>query len=368
MRNDYFQHLNYTLGDEDSRLELGILPADSGHVMAIAGSGGRVLPLLARRPRRLTCVDICRPQLFLTELRVEALRALTREEFLGLLGYPGSEVSPEERRRLFHQLALSADAARFLEGLFGARGWGPLLYSGRFEQTLRTLSRVNGFFTGPRGRGLFETRSREEQLAYLERRFPRRAWHTVLRLMGNSAVLNSLLYKGDFPKKNIPGSAYRFYREAFERLFSDAHARESFFLQMVFFGELRFAEGFPVECDADVFEEARRALGGTTVSYVHGDILEVAQRAGDVDFLSLSDVPSFLPAERERGFLQILRPGLAPGGLVVTRGHLRVARPDASGYACISERYADLMSAEKTQMWSVNVYQKPGERRALEGT
>ena len=44
--------------------------------MAVAGSGGRVLPLLARRPRRLTCVDICRPQLFLTELRVEALRAL----------------------------------------------------------------------------------------------------------------------------------------------------------------------------------------------------------------------------------------------------------------------------------------------------
>lgn len=368
MRNDYFQHLNYTLGDEDSRLELGILPAHSDHVMAVAGSGGRVLPLLARRPRRLTCVDICRPQLFLTELRVEALRALTRGEFLGLLGYPGRALAPEERRRLFRQLALSPDAARFFEGLFAAHGWGPLLYSGRFERTLRTLARVNGLLTGSRGRGLFETGDREAQRVYLERRFPRRAWRAVLLLLGNSAVLNSLLYKGDFPKKNIPGSAYRFYRDAFERLFSDARARESFFLQLVFFGELRFAEGLPVECDADVFEAARRALGSTAVSYVHGDILEVAQRAGDVDFLSLSDVPSFLPEEREQDFLQLLRPGLAPGGLVVTRGHLRVARPDASGFACISERYADLMSAEKTQMWSVNVYQKPGERRAIEGT
>lgn len=367
MRNDYFKHLNYTLGDEDSRLELGILPSDRGHVMAVAGSGGRVLPLLARRPRRLTCVDICRPQLFLTELRVEALRALTREEFLGLLGYPGPAISPEARWHLFRRLTLSPDAARFFEGLCGAHGWQPLLYSGRFEQTLRTLSRITGLFTGPRGRGVFEARGLEEQLSYLEERFPRRAWHTVLRLMGNSAVLNSLLYKGEFPKKNIPGSAYRFYRASFERLFSDAPARESFFLQMVFFGELRFEEGFPVECDADVFEAARRALEGTEVAYVHGDILEVARQAGDVDFLSLSDVPSFLPEARERDFLQLLGPGLTPGGLVVTRGHLRVARPDASGYARVSERYADLMNAEKTQLWSVDVYQKPGECRPLEG-
>lgn len=364
MKSHYFRHLNYTLGDEDSRLEFGILEPEAGHVMAVAGSGGRVLPLLARHPRHLTCVDISQPQLFLTELRVEAVRSLEREEFLGFLGYPGHVIRPEERRQLLGRLALSLDAARFFEELFGSIDWQPLLYLGRFERTLRVISRVNGLLTGAAGRGLFEAESMEEQLAYLQSRFPRRAWCAVLRLMGNATVLNSLLYKGEFPRKNIARSTYDIYRDLFDRLFTHGCARESFFLQMVFFGELRFAEGLPVECAPEVFSAAKRALQHTSVSYVTGDIIEAAREAKDVDFLSLSDVPSFLDDERARSFLQALSPGLNPQAVIVTRGHLRISHPEPTGYEVVSERYAPLVSAEKTQLWNVNVYRKSGQPRA----
>src|SRR5512143_1611536 len=143
---------------------------------------------------------------------------------------------PEERARCFRRLSLSAPAREFLEGFFEAHAWAPPLYTGRFEGMLKQLSQVNRLLTGRAGQGLFEARTRQEQAEYLRTRFPQTAWKAVLLLLGNSAVLNSLLYRGDFPKKNIPGSAYSIYRSIFSRLFETCLARESFFLQLVFFG------------------------------------------------------------------------------------------------------------------------------------
>lgn len=356
----YFrEQLNYTLGDEDSSVELAILPEGARHVLSIAGSGGRVLPLLARAPRQLTCVDISLPQLHLTELRLAAARELSHAEYLGLFGYPPVAMSPEERARHFQRLALSSPAQQFLQGLFEALSWSPPLYVGRFERMLKQLAGVNRLFTGKAGRGLFEARSREEQAAYLRDTFPHTAFKAVLLLLGNSAVLNSLLYKGDFPKKNIPGSAYAIYRDIFSRLFQTFLARESFFLQLAFFGELRFPEGNPIECEPDVYARAQAALKRTEIRFVQDDILELGRREpGAIDFVSLSDVPSFLKGPREVDFLQTLRPGLAPGALVVTRGHLRIPRPETTGYELITSSYEDVVRRERTQLWQVQVYRK----------
>jgi S-adenosylmethionine-diacylglycerol 3-amino-3-carboxypropyl transferase len=353
----YFkEQLNYTLGDEDSSVELSILPEGARHVLTIAGSGGRVLPLLARAPKRLTCVDISYPQLHLTELRLTALKELEHAEFLGLLGYPPVVMAPEERERHFRRLPLSAPAREFLEGFFVAHGWAAPVYVGRFERMLRQLSQVNRLFTGKAGQGVFETRTLEEQAEYLRTRFPQTAWKAVLLLLGNSAVLNSLLYRGDFPKKNIQGSAYSIYQDVFSRLFATCLARESFFLQLVFFGELRYPEGNPIECNPDVYARAKAALGRTEIRYVRGDILETARQEGAIDFVSLSDVPSFFKGPREMGFLQELRPGLAPDARVVTRGHLRVLRPDAAGFEPVTDFHQDALNRERTQLWQVQVY------------
>lgn len=358
-KDRYFAgQINYTMGDEDSRVELSVLPDGARHVLAVAGSGGRVLPLLARAPRRLTCVDITLPQLHLTELRLSAVRAFERAEFLGFLGYPPEVMGARERERAFRRLSLSTEAHAFLEQFLESHGWGPPVYVGRFEQMLRKLAQFNRLITGKAGQGLFEARTLEEQRAYLESRFPRTAWKAVLLLLGNSAVLNSLLYKGDFPEKNIEGSAYRIYQDVFSRLFHQGLARESFFLQMVFFGELRFPEGNPVECDAEVYTRAKAALARTEISLVQGDVIERALHMPErADFVSLSDVPSFLKGSREMTFLQDLRPALAQGAFVITRGHLRIPRPDTAGFELVTSSHEDAIKREKTQLWQVQIYQ-----------
>ena len=88
MSEQYFSSLNYSLANEDASVETGVLPYGSSQVLSIAGSGGRVIPLASKQPKKIICVDVCKVQLHLTEMRFSALRNLNFDEYLKLLGYP----------------------------------------------------------------------------------------------------------------------------------------------------------------------------------------------------------------------------------------------------------------------------------------
>src|SRR3954465_15129773 len=113
MKSAYFNKLNYTLANEDTPMEYGILPEHQMHVMSVAGSGGRILPLLAKYPKIVTCVDVSQEQIYLCEMRFESLRVLSHSEFLAFWGYPPSLAKPKERKELFERLKLSQPAREF---------------------------------------------------------------------------------------------------------------------------------------------------------------------------------------------------------------------------------------------------------------
>lgn len=356
---EYFRRLNYTLANEDSRVELEALPENAGSVLCVAGSGARLLPLIARRPARVTCVDVAPEQLYLAELRVEAVRALPLDEYLAFWGYPPRSARPQERREVFATLPLSDAARSYWQKVFDERQWGSILYDGRWERTFAKLARVNGALTREAGRKLFEARTAEEHQDYLRKHFPRRRWLLTLLLLGNPVVFNLMLYKGDFPRKNLPGTPYSFYRDSFDKLYRAGPARENFFLQIVFFGELRYAEGNPIECNPEVYDKIRSALPHCEILYRQGDVVDLARaERGPVDFVSLSDVPSYLRPPAEQTFLQQIRCSLAPGGRVVARYYMRVPeRVDRTGYDDITSEFAGLIAREKVGVYRIEVLQ-----------
>lgn len=354
---DYFERLNYALGDEDSALEYAILPNRARHVVGVAGSGGRLLPLLARSPARMTCADISAPQLAFTRLRFALLEQTDHTSFMDFMGYyPGT--LPSQRQALFQQLDLPRADRRWLAELFQARYWQAPIYMGAFEQTLQRLAKVNRLFTGKAGREIFQCDDLGEQTDYYQNSFPIKRWKAVIALLGNAAVLNSLLYKGSFPPNNLGISSRAAYLRIFHALFTTQVVRESFFLQMLFFGELRYPQGLPLECDPMIFKHAREALQQCELRIVQADILDCAARYPDVDFVSLSDVPSFMPQAVGAGVLQRLRPCLADDALVVMRGHLHIVRPDDAGFCDITDQYLEAIAREKTQLWHVQVYRQ----------
>ena len=68
MSSQFFNKLNYTMSNEDTQFEYDLLDYNQGHVLCIAGSGSRVIPLLAKKPKRLSISDYSIEQLALTSL------------------------------------------------------------------------------------------------------------------------------------------------------------------------------------------------------------------------------------------------------------------------------------------------------------
>lgn len=353
----YFKHLNYTLGDEDAEAEMNMLAEDCRHVFAIADCGSRILPLVARAPRKLTCVDINPEQLAVTRLRIALLHKVDRNQFCAFLGYTDG-MTPEARRALFDSLELEGRHRDVLREMLERIHWGPLVYEGKFERMLITLSKVTRAVLGSACDRLFEHRDLPTQANYFRHGFPRLRWKLVLGLLGNSTALNSLLYKGDFPEKNIPKSYLCIYTEIFERLLTQFPARSSFFLQLIFLGRIRFEEGLPIECRPDVYAQAQARLKNCEVHFVEGDVLtSFGSTGGNIDYLSLSDVPSFLPDEAAADCLQLARPHMCDGGLAVIRGHVRLVQPRMDGFKDETTRFAELASRETTGLWHIHAFQ-----------
>src|SRR5688572_29069221 len=82
MQNRVFSGLNYSLGNEDCRVETRLLAPNTGHVVCVAIGGSQLVPFLSRRPKAVTFVDISKDQLLFAELRLKLLQMLSFDEFV----------------------------------------------------------------------------------------------------------------------------------------------------------------------------------------------------------------------------------------------------------------------------------------------
>jgi S-adenosylmethionine-diacylglycerol 3-amino-3-carboxypropyl transferase len=361
MSHDYFNSLNYTLANEDTTLEMRVLPESARHVLAVAGSGARVLPLLARMPDKVTCVDLSREQLLLTELRFASARSLRREDYLCFWGYPPRLVSPDFRKRVFSDLEISRDCREFFEALFLRSGWNSLLYTGRWETTFAKISKLCQTLLGKDALRIFEAKNFNEHMLFMSREFSQVRWNTLVFLIGNSTFFNALLYKGHFPQKNVPGSHRRYYKDAFNRIFAGGIPRENFFLQLTLLGKILFEEGNPVECESGVYEKIQSGLKNAKVIYRLGNVVDVVSESAvdPIDFVSLSDVPSYFDEKTSRDFLQTMARGLNDGAWVVARYYLRVINwMSREGFIRVNESFAKEIEEEKTQMYHIDIFRK----------
>jgi S-adenosylmethionine-diacylglycerol 3-amino-3-carboxypropyl transferase len=305
----------------------------------------------------LSCIDLSLSQLRLTELRIETLRSLTPKDYLAFFDYPPFQISPADRKRLFHRISLQAETAQYWSRVFESLDWRSVLYEGGWERTFARLSRINQLVTGQAGRDLFRCRDLSCQRDYIRDHFPHAAWSAVMRFLGQASVFNALLYKGQFPKSNLDGPVHQFYRSAFKRLFHNGLARENFFLQIVFLGRLIYPEGNPFDARLEVLEQAKLALSHTKIHYINDDVLRaLASSPLPVEFLSLSDVPSYFSGALERDYLQVLRRQLSARATVVQRFYLHLPTgTDRSGFEDISSCFLKEIDSEKVQVYRIEI-------------
>lgn len=358
MSNRYFSGLNYTLGNEDTSVEIGLVKQyNPKSIFSICGSGGRSLPLMHDECQELTVADLSREQLLLCELRLCTYKELSHQDFLLFWGYyPYSDVNHRgKRRELFVGLKLSDAAYAFFSQVFHQTQYDSLLYLGKWERTFLLFSKINRVLLAPDHDRIMRFDALSDQVLYYQNEFPITRWKALIQLLGNKAMFNALLYKGDFIKKNSPLSHFDYYYRAFDRLFTTDLAQKSFFLQLCFYGKIQSLEGVPVE--ASLESHARIAKSGCEVNYRQEDFIKsLSSGEKKYDFASLSDVPSYFGGDVEREFMQRIRPGLNPGAIVVNRYYLRKSDCRLDGFQEITNDHLDLIKAEKVQMYDIRIY------------
>lgn len=358
MSSKYFTGLNYTLGNEDTTVEVELVKKyRPKSVFTVCGSGWRSLPLCAETTKDITLSDLSQEQIYLAKLRESTYIHFSHEDFLCFWGYfPYSDDNfHTQRKELFHILKLEDEVKEFFTNVFEEINYSSLLYLGKWERTFQILAQVARTLMGRDFDRILRFDDLKAQRDYYAKGFPHTRWKAVLFLVGNKTLFNALLYKGSFIEKNSPLSHFEYYQRAFDHLFKNDLAQKSFFVHLCFYGKIKSLAGVPIEASAETHSRIRHSQ--TKINYVTEDLVaHLKSGIKQYDFLSLSDVPSYFKGDLERNFMQMIRPGLNPGAIVVNRYYLRVSDCDLSGYTDVTEEHSDLIRNELVQMYDIRIY------------
>lgn len=288
----YYSHVN-----EDSRVERNLLrAANSNTIVVVAGSGERVLALLDNESAgQVHVVDVNEDALFLTELKVSALKMLSTENYLRFCGH--DYAAADERRNWFDQIKneLTPACKNYWQISIASIEKG-IVNAGHFEKFLhRVRPSINlilgkSFKNSFRGNGTPAT-------------FPRKRWNLLLRifsfrfiykLWGNKDIA---FISPDAVVKQIPS--------ALNELVEDGALQSCFMAHLIFRGHVRgmkLAE-IPPSLQNEVLKKVKSRMASSSLSihYHHADVSGfINTHKGTLQepvFYSLSDILSFENAD-----------------------------------------------------------------------
>lgn len=354
----YFQGLNYGLANEDTKIEFELAPENAKSIFTVCGSGSRVLPLIAKNPENIHVVDLSDVQLALFRLRLAAVKNLSYDEFLYLLGYTNSH--SKKRSDLMMRLNLSKEDLvlwKSEEAKWEARGF---IYLGRWENHFMMLGRFYKKISFTDVRPVFEAKNLGEQRELLKKHFHPRLFNLYTKIVLNDYVSNKLLYKGHFAggkdKKTVNMTASEFVINEFSDLFQNTWVRGNYFLNMIFLNEVSYKESFPIECDEDLFTKIKSSK---TQVFCHQDNLLNLMYKEAHDFYSLSDTFSYMTNAEVGNFLGNLPQNIKKGSKIVIRTFMR--KPTfgiASPWATDGALNLKMAKKDCTRMYEFSILEK----------
>lgn len=364
MATEYFSDLNYTLSNEDTRIEYDLLSENVERVFSIAGSGARCMPLIARHPKILDVVDMSVSQNYLGELRYQAIKALTYEEYLFLMGYRGALQSGDDkgddRLSLISKVKLSKEAKDYW--MERKEGWAPkgFILLGKWESHFQKLGFLFRDVLQCDFSKVFEAQSLQEQIELYEKHWPHVRWKSFIRVAASEYVFNKFLYKGHFSgrteAKTESRPPWQFVLEEFDRIFRTQMVRKNYFMQILFLGKIAYEEGLPYEAHQEIFDKVKASP--TKVNYLLGNLLDHLPKQA-YDFVSLSDTISYLSQEDANKILQKLHPGTPSKSHVVIRSFMKAPTAiDAKGWESLKDKDQWAQAKDGTAVYQFHIFRK----------
>ncbi len=327
------QSILFSACNEDSHSELRAFESLAGkRVFCVTASGGRVLNLLAERPKSLLAVDLNPAQNALLELKIAAMRELDHDGYLRFLGVRGDGSRPQTYARLRSQL--SENARGFFDRVPALLARG-ILFQGNLERYLQRVA-VLMRLARPFGlQSLVDAPDLEAQRAFMDR-LETPLWRVLTQTLSRRRVL--LLFSGDpgffrYLPPELPLHSWLY--ERIHGYLRQNLLRDNALLQLVFFGRYVWEPALPIYLHADSFEAVKAALGQVEIEIKTATVEQALAQAGPsaFDAFSLSDISSYLDdAAHHRLFERVLE-AAAPEGRICSRSvlHHRPLAPRLAG-------------------------------------
>ncbi len=262
-------------------------------VLSIASGGCNSLDLALAGAQEVVAVDLSKPQLAITELKLAAAE-LDYPDFLVLLG-----LAEGEAWALYQKLRgdLSEDARGFLDTCETAFDSG-LLASGKFESYLATFRKkvLPLVHSQKRIANLFESQSLDEQRAFFDKRWDTWRWRTLFRVFFSRFVMARLgRSKAHF--EQVEGKVADRLLERTEHVLCELDVGSNPYLQWILQGNFNDPNNSHV-----YLSEAGHAQLKTVrerVRLVHGSLVDVLQAAPGERFgaFNLSNIGEYLDEE-----------------------------------------------------------------------
>ncbi|WP_040795122.1 DUF3419 family protein [Nocardia higoensis] len=332
--------LLYSTCDEDSRSELRALTVtEDDDVLAVTGSGCRVLSLVVENPRSVIAVDSSAGQTYLLELKLAAIRHFSYDTLLEFLGVDPSR----DRWRLFEELtpALTPGAIAYFTRYHKAIRGG-VLRAGRHEQLyVRLVAPMMRVLYRSAMRDLFAAENIEQQRRVYREQIDGVLWRALIRRGFTERTLKAVLNDDSYNVVTDVQSCGDYVLERLEHTLTEHLVRDNDWVTFMLQGRYPDRNVLPHYLLRDSVAAIRAA--DTRVEPVRADLMAYLRSVPDasIDKFSMSDVTSCIDRAQFATMMNELVRVARPGGRICYRNFLSRHRPD-SAFASVLHRDDDL--------------------------
>lgn len=294
---DFFSHIVYSSSNEDGRSELTALNlSKTDHVLAVTGSGSRVLDLLLSDAQTVTAIDFNSNQNFLLALKICALKYLSDDDFLKFIGLTKSD--SKTRLNLYQKISeyLPSDQKLYWDRNIKLIKHG-ILFCGTWEKYLYFLSKFL-FFKKKTLHKLWSAKTLQEQSQIWNTEWKGFFWKLALKTVSQRFIWKYILREPGIDCVSKEFSIFEYMNQCFERFIQTQFLRDSFFAQMIFYGKLSSDGALPLYLQKHNFSVIRSRLN--RINIVHADLnlfLNDPKNKNQFDAFSLSDFSSYASEE-----------------------------------------------------------------------
>ena len=315
-----FELIRYAHCWEDADVLLkGLNPQVGKRFLSIASAGDNSFSLLISNPELVLAVDVNQIQLYLVELKREAIRHLEYEELLQFLGFSKCDF----RIRIYHKICkhLSEKTKKYWDQHKDQLSNG-IIHEGKFERYFQLFANkiLPWIHTKKHVADLLSEKTEEEQEKFYNKTWNNWRWRFLFKLFFSKTIMGKYGRDPEFLKQVDVHVGRTIYNKAAAHLKSKG-AQHNFILNYNLTGDFRTL--LPHYLEPENYILIKQNLDKLHV--FHGYAEDAIVQYGRFDYMNLSNIFEYMTPELFENTAKGLINGLNTGGklaywnLMVTR-------------------------------------------------